>query len=175
MTLTQVRKAPHVPQTDTEAHTGQNVLGLVVPLGPPLRILFLHPLQVVVVGDPELQARVRDHQPHGEAACKNRCTDWVCMCGVQASCYLHCSLWRSPHKFMVFYCFAPWIDKQRAKLCIYFWAFSGFSCNGGQELSLELKIKSWITHKPLNNKTHVGSKKSLILISQKVIIDQIFK
>lgn len=34
MALAQVREAPDIAQPHTEAHTGEHVLGLVVPFGP---------------------------------------------------------------------------------------------------------------------------------------------
>ena len=58
MALTQVREPPHVPQPHTEAHTGQHVLGLVVPFGPVPSLLFLHPLQLLMRRDPVIQTWV---------------------------------------------------------------------------------------------------------------------
>lgn len=60
MALTQVREPPHVAQSHTEAHAGEQILGFVVPFGPVARLLLLHPLQVGVRGDPLFQTRVWD-------------------------------------------------------------------------------------------------------------------
>lgn len=62
--LAQVGEAPHVAQAHAEAHTGQHVLGLVVPLGPRAALLLLDALQLAQRRDPGLQARVGQRQPH---------------------------------------------------------------------------------------------------------------
>lgn len=61
MTLTQVREPPHVSNANAEAHTGEDVLGFVVPLGP---VLGLHPLQILIGRNPFLQSWVRENQLH---------------------------------------------------------------------------------------------------------------
>lgn len=45
--LAQVREAPHVAQAHAEAHAGEHVLGLVVPLGPRARLLLLDDVQLI--------------------------------------------------------------------------------------------------------------------------------
>lgn len=69
MTLAQVRKPPHVPQPNAEAHAGQDVLGFVVPLLPPAGLFLLNPVQVLMVRNPEIQSWVREHQSHGVTLC----------------------------------------------------------------------------------------------------------
>ena len=65
MTLAQVREAPHVTQTDAEAHTGENVLRLVVPFGSVRDLLQLQLLQLLIRRDPLIQPGVREYQSHG--------------------------------------------------------------------------------------------------------------
>lgn len=67
MTLAQVREAPHVSNANAEAHTGKDVLGFVVPLGPVLGLLLLHPLQILIGRNPFLQSWVRENQLHGDS------------------------------------------------------------------------------------------------------------
>ena len=62
--LAQVGEAPHVAQAHAEAHAGQHVLRLVVPLGPRAALLPLDALQLAQRWDPGLQARVGQRQPH---------------------------------------------------------------------------------------------------------------
>lgn len=66
MTLAQVWEAPHIPNANAEAHAGEDVLGLVVPLRPVLGPLLLHPLQILIGRDPLLQSWVRENQSHGD-------------------------------------------------------------------------------------------------------------
>lgn len=58
MALTQVREPPDVAQSHAEAHTGEQILGFVVPFGPVARLLLLHPLQVAMRGDAFIQTWV---------------------------------------------------------------------------------------------------------------------
>lgn len=67
MTLTQVREPPHIPNANAEAHTGEDVLGFVVPLGPVPGLLLLHPLQILIGRNPFLQSWVREKQLHGDS------------------------------------------------------------------------------------------------------------
>ena len=64
--LTQVREAPDVSQAHAEAHAGQHVLGLVVPLGPVPGLRGLQLLQLLVAQHPGVQAGVGQLQLHGE-------------------------------------------------------------------------------------------------------------
>lgn len=68
MCLTQVGESPHIANPNAEAHTGQDVLGFIVPLGPVTALLLLHPVQIFIVGDPEIQPWVGNKQLHGEPA-----------------------------------------------------------------------------------------------------------
>ena len=63
--LTQVREAPDVAQPHAEAHAGQHVLGLVVPLGPVPGLRQLQLLQLLVAQDPGVQVGVGQLQLHG--------------------------------------------------------------------------------------------------------------
>lgn len=58
MALTQVREPPDVAKSNTEAHTGEQILGFVVPFGPVLTLNLLHQLQVLVREDPVFELRV---------------------------------------------------------------------------------------------------------------------
>lgn len=58
MALAQVREPPDIAQTHAEAHTGEQVLGFVVPFGPVARLLLLHPLQVGMTVNPLIQTWV---------------------------------------------------------------------------------------------------------------------
>lgn len=62
MALTQVGEPPDVPQSHAEAHAGQEVLDLVVPLGSVPGLFLLHPLQVFVGGNSLIQPGVRELQ-----------------------------------------------------------------------------------------------------------------
>ena len=64
MALTQVREPPHVAKSHTEAHTGEQVLGFVVPFGPVPCLLLLHPLQFCMRRDSVIQSRVWKLQLH---------------------------------------------------------------------------------------------------------------
>ena len=65
MALTQVREPPDVAKSHTEAHTGEQVLGFVVPFGPVPCLLRLHPLQLLMGGNPIIQSRVWKFKLHG--------------------------------------------------------------------------------------------------------------
>lgn len=69
MTLTQIWESPHGANPDTEAHAGQDVLRFVSPLGSVADLLLFHPFQILIVQDPALQPRVRNHQSH---ACSDK-------------------------------------------------------------------------------------------------------
>lgn len=64
MTLAQVWKSPHIAEPDAESHTGEDVLGFVVPLGSVLGLFLFLPLQLLVVWDPQVQSWVRKNPPH---------------------------------------------------------------------------------------------------------------
>ena len=66
MALTQVGEAPDVPQPHAEAHAGQHILGLVVPLGAVPSLRGLQHLQLLVAQDPGVQVGVGQLQLHGE-------------------------------------------------------------------------------------------------------------
>lgn len=68
MTLAQVWEPPHVSDADAEAHAGEDVLGFVVPLGPVLGPLLVHPLQILIGRNPVLQSWVRENQSHGDSS-----------------------------------------------------------------------------------------------------------
>lgn len=68
MTLAQVWEPPHISDADAEAHTGEDVLGFVVPLGPVLGPLLVHPLQILIGRNPVLQSWVRENQSHGDSS-----------------------------------------------------------------------------------------------------------
>lgn len=53
--LTQVREPPDVAKSHTEAHTGEQILGFVVPFWPVPCLFCLHSLQVRMGGDPVIQ------------------------------------------------------------------------------------------------------------------------
>lgn len=61
MTLAQVWEAPHISNANAEAHTGEDVLGFVVPLWPVLGPLLLHPLQILIGRNPFRQSWVREN------------------------------------------------------------------------------------------------------------------
>lgn len=75
MALAQVGEPPDVTKTHAEAHTGQQILGLVVPLGPVPRLLLLHLLQLLIAGDPVLQSRVWYLDLHGVPLASLGCRD----------------------------------------------------------------------------------------------------
>jgi hypothetical protein len=52
MTLTQVREAPHVTETNAESYTGENILRLVVPFGSVPDLLLLQLLQLLIRKNP---------------------------------------------------------------------------------------------------------------------------
>ena len=72
MTLTQVREAPHVTETNAESYTGENVLRLVVPFGSVPDLLLLQLLQLLIRRNPIIQARVWEYQFHGYWLCQER-------------------------------------------------------------------------------------------------------
>lgn len=69
MTLTQVRESPHISKPNAKPHTGEDVLGFVVPLEPvPSLFLFL-PVKIFMARDPEIQTWVWKDQSHGDYMC----------------------------------------------------------------------------------------------------------
>lgn len=86
MALTQVREPPDVSQPHAEAHAGQEILDLVVPLGSVPSLLLLHPLQVFVAGNSVIHPGVWELQLHGGSKfCSESLMVWFCRCAAGPS------------------------------------------------------------------------------------------
>lgn len=71
MALTQIGEPPDISQSDTKPHTGQHVLGLVVPFWSASCFFFLQFVQLLMGHYPVLQARIVYLQPHDPS-------NWYC-------------------------------------------------------------------------------------------------
>lgn len=69
VSLTQVREPPNIADPDAESHTGEDVLGFVVPLGSVFGLLFFLSLQFLMAWDPQIESWVRKHPPHDVHMC----------------------------------------------------------------------------------------------------------
>lgn len=68
MSLTQVGEPPNIADSDTESHTGEDVLGFVAPLGPVFYLFLILPLQILIWKNPLFESGVWQNQPHGDHA-----------------------------------------------------------------------------------------------------------